>query len=270
MKDTSIQWTMDTWNPYRGCTNISEGCRFCYARDMSARFSGEGQPYEGLAYMKDGESRWTGVLKRIEHMMNKPLSWKKPRLIFVNSMSDMFHENIPDDGIQEVFDVMRRAHWHQFQVLTKRSERLVDMNDDIDWPDNVWMGVSVEDTKARQRILHLHSTDAKVKFLSIEPLIEHLYHLQLNGMDWVIVGGESGSNARPMDLNWVESIVDDCMRQQVPVFVKQMGSVWAKQQKSKHKKGGDIEEWPDSLKIRQFPKFYTDLQSPQESQIPLL
>lgn len=220
--------------------------------------------------MKDGESRWTGVLRQIPHMMDKPLRWQKPRLIFVNSMSDMFHEDIPDEGIQEVFDIMRRAHWHQFQVLTKRSERLVEMNDDIDWPDNVWMGVSVEDTQARRRILHLHSTDAVTKFLSIEPLIEDLRNLSLIGMDWVIVGGESGPKARPMDLNWVTSIINDCTSQSVPVFVKQLGSVWAKEQQSKHKKGGEIDEWPESLKVRQYPKSYTDLMSPQDSQMKLL
>ncbi|MFH1927358.1 MAG: DUF5131 family protein, partial [Chloroflexota bacterium] len=169
-----------------------------------------------------------------EHMLEKPLSWKKPlgqkkpKTIFVNSMSDLFHANVPLDFIQRVFDVMRRASWHTFQVLTKRSERLLELNPEIDWPGNVWMGVSVETQDYAFRIEHLRKTDAQVKFLSLEPLLGPLPGLDLRGIEWVIVGGESGPGARRMAEEWVIDIRDQCLGAQVPFFFKQWGGVHKK------------------------------------------
>jgi protein gp37 len=160
-----------------------------------------------------------------EHMLERPLQWKKPQLIFVNSMSDLFHEEAPLAYIQRVFDVMRRAHWHNFQVLTKRSGRLLELNDAIDWPANVWMGVSVETAKYKFRIDHLRQTGANIKFLSLEPLLGPLSHLNLAGIDWVIVGGESGPGARPIKKEWVTEIRDQCLSSNVPFFFKQWGGV---------------------------------------------
>jgi len=158
-----------------------------------------------------------------EHMLERPLTWKQPMLIFVNSMSDLFHPNVPLDFIQQVFAVMRRAEWHRFQVLTKRSERLLTLNDDIAWPDNVWMGVSVENETYRFRIDHLRQTGAQIKFLSLEPLLGPLPLLDLKSIDWVIVGGESGPGARPMSGEWVVDIQQQCLRAGVPFFFKQWG-----------------------------------------------
>jgi len=163
-----------------------------------------------------------------EHMLERPLHWKKPQLIFVNSMSDLFHEDVPETYIQRVFDVMRRAHWHQFQVLTKRSERLLALDSRIDWPKNVWMGVSVETEKYTFRIDHLRQTRANIKFLSLEPLLGPLPQLNLSGIDWVIVGGESGPGSRPIRQEWVLDIRDQCIRSNVPFFFKQWGGVHKK------------------------------------------
>jgi protein gp37 len=157
-----------------------------------------------------------------------PLRWKKPQTIFVNSMSDMFHQRVPADFILRAFDVMRRAHWHRFQVLTKRADRLAALSSELEWPENVWMGVSVESESFTHRIDRLRRTGAAVKFLSLEPLLGPLHDLELDGIDWVIVGGESGPGARPMNLNWVTSIRDQCTSAGVPFFFKQWGGVWKK------------------------------------------
>ena len=186
-------------------------------------------------------------------MLDKPLSWKKPQLIFVNSMSDLFHDEVPVDFILKVFDVMQRASWHQFQVLTKRSQRLLELNSQIDWPDNVWMGVSVENQDYTFRIDRLRKTDAVTKFLSLEPLLGPLSGLNLNGINWVIVGGESGPGARPMLEDWVSQIRDQCNVASVPLFVKQMGGSWAQVNKAKSKKGGNMSEWRTDLRIRDYP-----------------
>jgi len=213
--NSTIEWTESTWNPLTGCTKISPGCKNCYAERMAKRLKAMGQPNYANGFK----------LTTHQHVLEKPLEWKSPQMVFVNSMSDLFHEDVPVDFIQQVFDVMRRAHWHTFQVLTKRSEHLLDLNQDIDWPANVWMGVSVENSDYTFRINHLRQTHARVKFLSLEPLLGPLPNLDLNDMDWVIVGGESGPGARPMEKQWVTRIRDRCVTQGVPFFFKQWGGV---------------------------------------------
>ena len=212
---SNIEWTESTWNPLTGCTKISPGCKNCYAERMAKRLQAMGQPNYATGFK----------LALHPHVLKKPLGWKKPQMIFVNSMSDLFHRDAPLEFILSVFDVMRRAHWHTFQVLTKRSERLLALNADIDWPPNVWMGVSVENQDYIFRIDHLRKTGAQVKFLSLEPLLGPLSHLDLDGIDWVIVGGESGPGARPMQKAWVQEIREQCQVAQAPFFFKQWGGV---------------------------------------------
>lgn len=216
-----IEWTESTWNPVTGCTKISDGCKNCYAEKLALRLKAMGQ-----ANYKDGFK-----LTLQPKMLELPLSWKKSQTIFVNSMSDLFHKDVPLDYIQKVFNVMAKADWHNFQVLTKRSERLREFNKELDWQPNVWMGVSVENQKVIHRIDDLRETDAHIKFLSIEPLLGNLPKLDLTGIDWVIVGGESGPKARPMKEEWVLEIKDQCEEQNVPFFFKQWGGV------RKHKTG---------------------------------
>ncbi len=215
MAHSAIEWTESTWNPLTGCTKISPGCKHCYAERMSKRLHAMGQPNYANGFM----------LTMHKAVLQKPLEWKTPQVIFVNSMSDLFHERVPVDFIQETFDVMRRAHWHQFQILTKRSERLVEINPLIEWPDNVWMGVSVENQNYTFRIDHLRQTYAKVKFLSLEPLLGPISTLDLQGINWAIVGGESGPGARPIQEDWVKDIRDQCLVMRVPFFFKQWGGV---------------------------------------------
>ena len=220
MADTShIEWTDATWNPVTGCTKISPGCKHCYAERLARRLQLMGQ-----ANYRNG---FKVTLQ--PHMLELPLRWKAPRRIFVNSMSDLFHEDVPTDYVKRVFDVMVRAHWHQFQVLTKRAERLRELNRELPWPANVWQGVSVESERYLDRVDDLRRTSAAVKFLSLEPLLEALPNLDLRGIDWVIVGGESGPGARPIDQKWVIGIRERCKRAGVAFFFKQWGGV----QKSK-------------------------------------
>ena len=240
---SNIEWTEATWNPVTGCTKISPGCKHCYAERMSSRLQAMGQRNYANGF----------ELTLHERMLEKPLSWKKPQLIFANSMSDLFHDEVPVDFILKVFNVMRRASWHQFQVLTKRAQRLLELNGQIDWPDNVWMGVSVENQDYTFRIDHLRKTDAVTKFLSLEPLLGPLSGLNLKGINWVIVGGESGPGARPMLEDWVSQIRDQCDVASVPLFVKQMGGSWAQVNKAKSKKGGNMSEWRTDLRIRDYP-----------------
>ncbi len=221
--NTSIEWTESTWNPVRGCTRVSEGCRFCYAERIAARFSGKGLAFEGFAKQTKSGPQWTREVLPIHALLKEPLKWKKPRRIFVNSMSDLFHENIELDFIRDVFSVMQEAHWHKFQVLTKRSTRLLQYSSELPWPKNVWMGVSVEDVRVIDRIDALRETGAKVKFLSLEPLIGPLPALNLTKIDWVIVGGESGPGAREMRKKWVIDIRDQCQTENVLFFFKQWG-----------------------------------------------
>jgi protein gp37 len=210
---SGIEWTEATWNPVTGCDKISPGCKYCYAERMAERLQAMGQPN----YRNGFE------LTLQPQMLELPLRWRRPQTIFVNSMSDLFHEDVPIGHIQQVFDVMRRAHWHRFQVLTKRAERLATIAPEIVWPGNVWMGVSVESSKYVDRIDHLRATKAAIKFLSLEPLLGPLKSLKLRDIDWVIVGGESGPRARPMEPGWVTDIRDQCRKARVPFFFKQWG-----------------------------------------------
>ena len=214
-RKSNIEWTDMTWNPVTGCTKVSPGCKHCYAETFAERFRGvPGHPFE------QGFD-----LRLIQSALDLPLRWRGSRRIFVNSMSDLFHEDVPTDYIRRVFDVIRRAQQHQFQILTKRSERLVDVCSEINLPPNAWLGVSVENQKYTTRIADLGKVKASVRFLSIEPLLGPIENLRLSGIHWVIVGGESGHHARPMDSAWVRSIRDQCARADVPFFFKQWGGV---------------------------------------------
>lgn len=218
---STIEWTGSTWNPVTGCTKISPGCKHCYAERMAKRLQAMGQ--------KNYVNGFNLALH--PHVLELPLAWKKPQTIFVNSMSDLFLQDVPTDFIKKVFDVMQRAHWHTFQILTKRAERLVDLSQELPWASNIWMGVSVESSDYAFRADLLRATGAHVKFLSIEPLLGPLSGLSLQGIDWVIVGGESGPGARSMKEEWVIEVKEHCLRVNVPFFFKQWGGV-------RKKKGG--------------------------------
>lgn len=182
-QSSKIEWTESTWNPVRGCTRVSEGCRFCYAERIAARFSGKGMAYEGLAKNTKSGPRWTQQVILVPELLNEPLKWKKPRRIFVKSMSDLFHEKVELSDIQKVFAVMEKADRHQFQVLTKRAKQLLKFNAELLWSPNIWMGVSVEDSRVTDRIDALRQTNAHIKFLSLEPLLGALPDLKLDGID---------------------------------------------------------------------------------------
>jgi protein gp37 len=211
-----IEWTDATWNPITGCSKISPGCKFCYAERLAHRLQAMGQ-----------ENYRNGFEVTLQpHMLEHPLRWRRPRRVFVNSMSDLFHADVPTAYIKQVFDVMRRASWHQFQVLTKRSERLLELDSVLKWQTQIWMGVSLENEDYLFRVDHLRKTRAKIKFLSIEPILGSLRKLNLCGIDWVIVGGESGPGARPVDPEWVREIRGRCVAAGVPFFFKQWGGVF--------------------------------------------
>jgi protein gp37 len=214
MSDHSrIEWTDATWNPVTGCTKVSPGCAHCYAETFAERFRGvPGHPYE----------RGFDLTLRPERL-DAPLSWKRPRRIFVNSMSDLFHDDVPDQFIYAVFDTMRRAHWHQFQVLTKRPQRAAQMASRLPWPPNIWLGTSIELQRWAWRADAIRQVPAAVRFLSCEPLLGPL-DLDLSGIHWVIVGGESGPKARPMHPDWARGIRDQCLRVGVAFFFKQWGA----------------------------------------------
>ena len=218
--NSHIEWTDATWNPVRGCTKISPGCKHCYAQTFAERFRGvKGHPYE------QGFD-----LRLVPEKLNEPLTWRSPKRVFVNSMSDLFQSGVPEDYTEAVSRVMVSARWHTFQVLTKRSERMRDQLQTRLFfatdKSNIWWGVSVEDRKhGLPRIEHLRTAPAVVRFLSIEPLLEDLGEIDLSGIHWVIVGGESGPGARPMKKEWVVSIRDQCREQHVPFFFKQWGGV---------------------------------------------
>lgn len=214
-QNSAIEWTESTWNPVTGCTKISDGCQHCYAERMTKRLKAMGSAHYAhgfkLAVHRDS--------------LELPLKWKKPQIIFVNSMSDLFHKDVPSAFIQDMFEVMKKAYWHKFQILTKRSERLLYMNKELPWADNILMGVTVENEKYLYRLEHLKKTGAKTKFLSLEPLLGPLPRLNLKGMDWVIVGGESGPGARPIEKAWVDGIKNKCFKDKVPFFFKQWGGI---------------------------------------------
>jgi protein gp37 len=288
---TTIEWTDVTWNPTRGCSRVSEGCRNCYAERMAARYSGLGQAFEGFAKSTPAGPRWTGRVELVPSKLDEPLHWRKPRRVFVNSMSDLFHDTIGREELFAVWDVMRRCPQHTFQVLTKRA---AGMREVFDWAlsdsplANVWLGVSVEDeATADERIPLLLQTPAAVRFVSYEPALASVdlraylakpvfcdpYHGQR--LDWVIVGGESGPGARPFDLAWARFILRQCREAGVPCFVKQLGArphdaptsfqSWRALDRNgverdgrfwpalESAKGGDPSEWPEDLRVREFP-----------------
>lgn len=322
---TSIEWTDVTWNPVRGCSLVSAGCANCYAMKQAHRFSRPGQPYAGLTALGPQGPRWTGKVTLVPDALDEPLHWRKPRRVFVNSMSDLFHEAVPDEFVHQVFAVMASASRHTFQILTKRQERMRqwvtefpqrDREQTISWRSwplpNVQLGVSIEDqATADARIPILLETPAAVRFVSAEPLLGPTsfrwatwdswkdlngnrrrvvdQHDGLRMLNWVIVGGESGPGARPCDVRWIRTIVEQCQEGGVPVFVKQLGShvidrndagfegddprAWpmdtriqehpfgydAEYQgapvrlRLRDRKGGDMAEWPEELRVREFP-----------------
>lgn len=224
MADSSgIEWTDATWNPTVGCTKVSPGCKHCYAEVMHRRLTEMG-PAKYAEPFREVRS-W-------EPHLAVPLRWRQPRLIFVNSMSDLFHDDVRLDYIQRVFEVMAQASQHRFQVLTKRSERLREVAEQLPWPSNVWMGVSVESQKYVSRVDDLRHVPAAVRFLSVEPLLGPIHDLDLAGIHWVIVGGESGFGARAMNLDWARDLREQCERRDVAFFLKQLGG-------ARDKRGGD-------------------------------
>ena len=272
---TTIEWTDRTWNPTRGCTRVSSGCEHCYAERVARRFDRPGGSYEGLTT----SGRWNGEIRLVPEKVDDPLRWRKPSRVFVDSMSDLFHEGVPDDYIETVFHVMGLARQHQFQVLTKRPERMrallqsfefqeVACEIDTDggyaslpWPfPNVWLGVSVEDqATADERIPLLLETPAAIRFLSCAPLLAPLdlgclwVSPHRRAIDWVIVGGESGPGARRCGEEWVRSIVEQCRESRTPCFVKQLGLYWSRLHGARSRKGADPSEWPEDLRVRGFP-----------------
>lgn len=252
---SAIEWTNVTWNPTTGCDRVSPGCDNCYALTMAKRLKAMGQ----AKYQRDGDPRTSGPgfgLTVHHDTLLTPLTWRKPRRVFVNSMSDLFHDRVGEEFLASVFDVMARTPWHTYQVLTKRHARLRSVMRSAvpgeSWPlPNVHLGVSVDDQKwADLRIPALLDVDARVRFLSCEPLLGPVaLRPYLKGLQWVIVGGESGRGARRMDLDWVREIIADCRDAGVPVFVKQLGSVWA----ADTCKGGEITTWPHDLRVREWP-----------------
>jgi protein gp37 len=213
MAQSAIEWTEATWNPVTGCDKVSPGCKYCYAEVMARRLKGMGQPNYRNGFK----------LTLQPQMLDRPLAWRRPQMIFVNSMSDLLHASVPTSFITKVFETISNAHWHTFQVLTKRAERLEEIASSLPWPTNLWMGVSVERHDYAFRIDHLRRTPAQTRFLSLEPLLGPLSSLDLRGIDWVIVGGESGHRARPMEETWVLDIMRQCQRAGVPFFFKQWG-----------------------------------------------
>ena len=213
--DSKIEWTESTWNPVTGCTKISSGCLNCYAERMARRLKAMGQHNYRNGFRVTCHY----------HTLDTPLRWKKPQMIFVNSMSDLFHKDVPDDFILDIFSTMRQAKQHQYQILTKRAERLAQLSPELPWQKNIWMGVTVESADYKYRIDYLRYTGAKIKFLSLEPLLGDLGELNLDEIDWVIVGGESGPGARPIEIGWVRNIKEQCLARNVPFFFKQWGGI---------------------------------------------
>jgi len=214
-QNSKIEWTNSSWNPTTGCTKISNGCTNCYAERLCKRLKSMGNPNYANGF----------TLTLHPQMLNLPYSWKKSQMIFVNSMSDLLHEDVPIDFIENVVDVMKGANWHQYQILTKRAERLVEVSKVVHWPDNAWIGVTVENNDFLYRLDLLNQINAKIKFISFEPLIGPVSKADLSKINWVIVGGESGPKARKIEKEWILSIRDMCIDQKVPFFFKQWGGV---------------------------------------------
>jgi len=239
---SKIEWTNSTWNPVTGCTKISSGCKNCYAERMAKRLFAMGQ------------SRYKNKFKVTlqPDLLEKPLNWNKSQHIFVNSMSDLFHPDVPLEYIEKIFSVMQRASWHTFQILTKRPERLSDIYQYLEWPKNIWIGVSVETSDYKYRIEHLGRIPAAVRFLSIEPLLGPINQLPLQKIDWVILGGESGPHARKMKPDWVFPIRDKCLKSGVPFFFKQWGGT--RKSKSGNSLNGKIWHELPTAKNRKFSR----------------
>lgn len=231
--NSPIEWTEATWNPTTGCTKISAGCLNCYAERLSLRLKNMGKPK-----YKNGFKVTTH-----EDSLDLPLSWQEPKKIFVNSMSDLFHKEVPLPFIQRVFQTMKQANWHQYQILTKRPERVLEFDKELDWQNNIWMGTSVENQAVMKRIDYLRKTSAKIKFLSLEPLLGPLPDMNLKGIDWVIVGGESGPRSRPMEEKWVLDIKKQCKENDVAFFFKQWGG-WNKKLTGRMLKGRLYNQMP--------------------------
>jgi protein gp37 len=254
---STIEWTDVTWNPVTGCDRTSPGCDNCYALTLASRLKAMGQ----AKYQRDGDDRTSGpgfglTLHRDE--LDKPLTWRKSRMVFVNSMSDLFHPDVPIDFILDVWATMASTPQHAYQILTKRPQRMARVVRAMDGPvlPNVWLGASVETQPyADLRLPHLLATPAATRFVSLEPLLGpvQLPEDEVRELDWVIVGGESGRGARPMHVNWVRAIRDSCQRAGVAVFVKQLGAVWAAENTGRHAHGGDWSVWPNDLRVREFP-----------------
>lgn len=313
MSDKSaIEWTDASWNPVRGCSIVSKGCTNCYAMKFAHRFSGPGKAFEGLTTLSKGGPVWNGKIKLVPEMLDQPLRWKRPRMIFVNSMSDLYHEDVPDEFINKIFDVMeqsREHHWndnkkewvfgegHTFQILTKRPERMMKhakarlarkkeyadkfkdcpteamrnspaakwaQMDATSIRPHIWLGVSAEDYKTyKERVLYLANTPAAIRFVSFEPLLSDIGDLMLDGVyegayQWGIVGGESGPGARPMVMGYAKSIIRQLKAAGVAPFMKQMGAHPTNREgvrcpHIKHPKGADMVEWPEELRVREFP-----------------
>ncbi len=236
MAQSSIEWTEMTWNPTTGCDKVSAGCKYCYAEVMARRLHAM-----GIEKYKNGFK-----IAIHEDALNIPYGWKSPKIVFVNSMSDLFHKKVPLDFIKKVFKVMNENPQHVFQILTKRSERLLELHEKLKWTHNIWMGVSVEDNRVTDRVDHLRQTNAKTKFLSCEPLIGPLSDLNLENIHWVIVGGESGRTPRPMDADWVLDIQDQCEKANVAFFFKQWGGT-NKKKAGRLLEGKTYSEMPETI-----------------------
>jgi len=256
---SAIEWTEATWNPVAGCTAVSPGCKNCYAARMALRLehmgSGGFRKYAGTAARSNGgQPYFTGKINLDPDSLGLPRRWRKPRTIFVNSMSDLFHEAVPLPYVKRVFAVMQECARHQFQVLTKRPERALELAPKLPWPANVWMGTSVESALYLERIRTLRRVPAKIRFLSLEPLLGPLARLPLAGIHWVIVGGESGPGAREMKKDWVLQIRNQCITKGVPFFFKQWGGV-NKKQSGRALDGRTWDELPSAPSWRENGRF---------------
>ncbi|TSB01615.1 DUF5131 family protein [Sphingorhabdus contaminans] len=243
MAETQIEWTDATWNPVAGCSIVSAGCTHCYAMDMARRLETMNvAKYKGLARKSGNRSVWTGLVREDMNALDLPRRWRKPRKIFVNSMSDLFHEGVSDSFIMEVWEVMRETPQHHYQILTKRPERMAEVVSKLikDVLPNVWLGTSVESSEVVDRITHLRNVSAAIRFISFEPLIGSVGQIDLTDIHWAIVGGESGRNARPIREEWIDEIHNQCLTYDTAFFFKQWGA-WGKDNKRRSKKANGRE-----------------------------